>query len=103
MSVNKLSWAERLSSPTPAFFKKIRKWGAILTTLSVIVLAANGMFALGLPMIVDTIGKFLGYGGFIAATMASFTVDGDALKEKQAKAEELSKGAGKSTDEPVEA
>jgi len=78
----KLTLWKRLTSPTPDFFSRMRKYGAYLTTLSVIVIAANAQFNLGLPPFIDTLGKLLGYGGFIAATVSSFTVDTEKMKEK---------------------
>jgi len=71
----KLSIYKRLISPTPKFFKKIRKVGIILTTISVIVLAGNSQFNLELPSIVDKIGQIIAYGGFIAATISSLAVE----------------------------
>lgn len=90
--VDSLSWIERFQAPTPEFFKRIRKFGIMLTTASIIVLAANSNFNLGLPPIIDQIGKYLGYGGFIAATLSSFTVDPNKLNEKLEQSSNLSKG-----------
>lgn len=82
MKLVKLTFWKRLISPTPEFFKKIRRIGAYLTTSSVIVIAANSQFNLNLPPVIDTLGKVLGYGGFIAVTISSFAVDTDKMKEQ---------------------
>lgn len=83
LDTNKLKWYERLKAPTPLFFKRIRKIGATLTLFSTILLAANSQFSLNFPESVDLIGKLLGYGGFIVATISSFAVDPNKLEEQQ--------------------
>lgn len=80
--MRKLSLKERLKAPTPILFKKIKKVGAILTVISVILLAGNSQFDLGFPPIIDKIGQIIAYGGFIAASIASLTVDESKLKEE---------------------
>lgn len=53
-----------------------------MTTVSVIILAGNSQFNLGFPEILDKVGQFIAYGGFIAASVASFAVDNNTLKEE---------------------
>lgn len=80
----RLNIYKRLISPTPNFFKKVRRVGVILTTISIIVLAGNSQFNLNLPPI-DKIGEFIAYGGFIAATISSLAVEKEENKiHKQA-------------------
>lgn len=83
MKFVKLTLWKRLNSPTPEFFKKVRSVGSYLTAISLIVIAANAQFNLNLPSYIDTIGKALGYGGFIAASISSFAVDQEKMKEEK--------------------
>ena len=92
VNVNKLTWYERLKSPSPTFFKRIKQVGIVLTSVSIMLLAANTNFNLGLPESVNQLGRYLGYGGFIAAAIASFTVDPEKLQDKIDKSASLSRG-----------
>lgn len=67
--------AERASSPTPPFFKKIRNWGLLLTGVAGVVMAAP----VALPAIVVTVAGYLATAGGIAATISQITVQ-DTVK-----------------------
>ncbi len=59
MSNHKLSLAERLTAPTPNFFKKLRNIGLIITAASAAILTAP----ISLPIIVITVAGYLAVAG----------------------------------------
>jgi hypothetical protein len=71
---------QRLQSPTPSFFKKIRKIGLILAAISGAVLTAP----IALPAAVVTAATYLGLAGTVA-TVVSQTATGEDQKAKEEK------------------
>lgn len=69
---------QRIQSPTPTFFKKVRKIGIILAAVSGAILAAPA----SLPAAVLTVASYLGIAASIA-TAVSQTVTEEDLKKKE--------------------
>lgn len=57
---------QRLQSPTPSFFKKVRKIGLILTAISGAVLAGSA----ALPAVLVSIAAYLGIAGSVASAVS---------------------------------
>ena len=64
---------ERVSSPTPKFFKKLRNIGLILAAVSGTIIAAP----VALPVVVIQIATYLGVASTIASAVSQATVEGE--------------------------
>jgi hypothetical protein len=65
--------SERVNSPTPKFFKKVRNTGLILATLGGSILASP----VSLPAIVIKIAGYLAVAGTVAGTVSQTAVEGE--------------------------
>ena len=65
--------AERVKSPTPKFFKKVRNIGLALAAVSASILAAP----MALPAIVIKIAGYLAVAGSVAGTVSQAAVKGE--------------------------
>ncbi|MEO5912072.1 MAG: hypothetical protein ABIP95_14370 [Pelobium sp.] len=75
--VNKtLSVMERLQSPTPRFFKKVKKIGLVLSGIGSALLAAP----VGIPLLLSQIAGYVLTAGVIATVVASTAVEEKAIK-----------------------
>lgn len=57
---------QRLTAPTPRFFRKVRKVGMVLTAISGAVLTAPA----ALPQLLTTIATYLGIAGSVATIIS---------------------------------
>lgn len=64
---------QRLMEPTPRFFRKIRNFGLVLTTISAVVTTA----VIPLPAIVITIAGYTALAGGIASSLSQTAVEHD--------------------------
>ncbi|MDF2192360.1 hypothetical protein [Paraflavitalea sp. CAU 1676] len=62
---------ERLQSPTPPFFSKLRNWGLILAAASAAILTTPVV----LPAIVVKVAGYLAVAGTVASTVSQAVVD----------------------------
>ena len=65
--------AERVKSPTPKFFKKVRNIGLALAAVSATILAAP----MTLPAVVVKIAGYLAVAGSVAGTVSQTAVKGE--------------------------
>ena len=68
-----LSFVERILSPTPSFFKKVRTVGLVMGVVGAALLAAP----VTLPAAVISIGGYLVLGGSIITSVAQTAVKGE--------------------------
>ena len=73
MSNHKLSLQERLTAPTPGFFRKLRNIGLIITAVSAAVLTAP----VTLPSVVITVAGYLAVAGSVIGAVSQVTVEGE--------------------------
>lgn len=71
---------KRIESPTPDLFKKIRRWGLIITTVSGAIITAP----VKLPELLVTVSGYMAVAGAVA-TAVSQIVTGTDLKEDDKK------------------
>ena len=64
---------ERIQSPTPTFFKKLRNIGLVLATIATTVVAAP----VALPAVVIKIAGYLAVAGGIAGAVSQTAVEGE--------------------------
>jgi len=64
---------DRVSSPTPTFFQKLRNIGLALAAISAAVMTAP----VALPAIVTTIAGYLAVAGTVLSGVSQITVTGD--------------------------
>lgn len=64
---------ERIQSPTPTFFKKLRNIGLVLATIATTVVAAP----VALPAVVIKIAGYLAVAGSIAGAVSQTAVEGE--------------------------
>ena len=64
---------ERVSSPTPTFFQKLRNIGLALAAISAAIIAAP----VTLPSIVVTIAGYLAVAGTVLSGVSQITIPGD--------------------------
>ena len=64
---------ERVSSPTPTFFQKLRNIGLTLAAISAAIIAAP----ITLPTIVVTIAGYLAVAGTVLSGVSQITIPGD--------------------------
>lgn len=62
---------ERMQSPTPPFFSKLRNWGLILAAASAAILTTPVV----LPAIVVKVAGYLAVAGTVASTVSQAVVD----------------------------
>ena len=72
---------ERIQSPTPTFFKKVRNIGLILAALSATILTAP----VALPAIVIQVAGYLGVGAAVATAVSQTVTDKKPSKKKNGK------------------
>jgi len=70
MKTNNLTFIQRLLSPTPSFFKKVRTIGLVMGVIGAALLASP----VALPAVVGTIGGYLVLGGSIITSVAQTAV-----------------------------
>ena len=70
MKTNNLTFIQRLLSPTPSFFKKLRTIGLVMGVIGAALLASP----VALPAVVGTIGGYLVLGGSIITSVAQTAV-----------------------------
>ena len=66
-----MSIQERMSSPTPPFFQKLRNWGLILAAVSGAILTTPA----ALPAIVVKIAGYLAVAGGVASAVSQAVVE----------------------------
>ncbi len=69
----KMNLAQRVQSPTPNFFKKVRNIGLALAGLSATILAAP----VALPAVLIKVAGYLAVAGGVAGTVSQATVEGE--------------------------
>lgn len=69
---------ERIQSPTPKFFKKVRTVGLVLAAASASVLAAP----VALPAIVVQIASYLAVAGAVATAISQVTAESEEQKSE---------------------
>lgn len=75
-----LSIGERLTAPTPRFFRRLRAVGIALGAIGAAVLAAP----VALPVAITAVAGYLATAGAVVTAVSSTTVDWDALKRERA-------------------
>ncbi|NWJ49457.1 MAG: hypothetical protein HXX14_14430 [Bacteroidetes bacterium] len=65
-----LTFLERITAPTPSFFKKVRTIGLVMGVIGAALLASP----VALPAVVGTIGGYLVLGGSIITSVAQTAV-----------------------------
>jgi hypothetical protein len=70
---------QRMQSPTPTFFKKVRKIGLVLAAVSGTVLAAQ----VALPEIVITVASYMGVIGSVVTAISQAATEEDLPKKKE--------------------
>jgi hypothetical protein len=64
---------ERVSSPTPKFFKKLRNIGLILAAVSGTIIASP----IALPVVIIQIAGYLGVAATVASAVSQTVVEGE--------------------------
>jgi hypothetical protein len=64
---------ERIQSPTPSFFKKVRTVGLILAAISGTIIAAP----VSLPAVVIQVATYLAVAGSVATAVSQTAVEGE--------------------------
>ena len=64
---------ERVSSPTPKFFKKLRNIGLILAAVSGTIITSP----IALPAVIIQIATYLGVAGTVASAVSQTVVEGE--------------------------
>ena len=64
---------ERVVSPTPTFFQKLRNIGLVLAAISAAIIGAP----VALPAIITTIASYLAVAGTVLSGVSQITVTGD--------------------------
>ena len=77
--MNKLTITQRLSSPTPKFFKVLRTIGLVLAAVGGTVLAAP----VALPAAVTAVAGYLTVAAGVLTAVSQATVDEEALKAQE--------------------
>ena len=65
---------QRITSPTPPFFKKLRMIGLVLAALSAAIIAAPA----ALPLVVVKAATYLAVAGGVATAVSQVATEGDA-------------------------
>lgn len=77
MKANEMNLIERIQSPTPKFFKKLRNIGLILGATSAAILAAP----LALPVTLVTVAGYLAVTGGVISAISQTAVDDNSDQE----------------------
>ena len=64
---------DRLASPTPTFFQKLRNFGLVLAAVSAAIVAAP----VALPAIVVTVAGYLAVAGTVLGAVSQITIPAD--------------------------
>ena len=64
---------ERVASPTPTFFQKLRNIGLALAAISAAIIASP----VALPAIVTTVAGYLAVAGTVLSAVSQVTIPGD--------------------------
>jgi len=70
---------QRIQSPTPSFFKKVRKIGIILAAISGAILAAPAT----LPSVVITVATYMGITASVATAISQTASEEDMKRKKE--------------------
>jgi ABC-type xylose transport system permease subunit len=81
MKKEPLTLKNRIKSPTPSFFKKIRNAGLILGAIGGAILAAP----VALPAVVTTIAGYLATAGIVASAVSTTAVDSKSSSNARSK------------------
>lgn len=73
MDNQKLSLIDRIISPTPTFFKKLRNIGLIITAASTVILTAP----VSLPAIITSVAGYLAVAGGVLSAVSQSTVENE--------------------------
>lgn len=71
--IDQLTVNDRLASPTPKFFKKLRNVGLVLAAVSASLLAAP----VTLPAIVITVASYIAVAGTVVTAVSQVTVEAE--------------------------
>ena len=72
---------ERIQSPTPTFFKKVRNIGLILASISATILTAP----IALPAIIVKVAGYLGVGAAVGIAVSQAVTADKTIKKKNGK------------------
>ena len=81
MKNNNLNLLERITSPTPKWFKIIRNVGITLTAVAGVIIASP----VALPSVVVTVAGYVLLGGSVASAIAQTAMQSDKTEEKENK------------------
>ena len=68
----------RIQSPTPAFFRTIRKWGLIMAGISGAIIAAP----ITLPTLLVSVAGYIAVAGAAAVAVSQAATIGDAVEQE---------------------
>ena len=74
-TINQMSIVERITAPTPPFFRKLRNIALMVGAVAGTILTAGAM----LPAVVVTVAGYLATASAVAVTVSQITVDADNL------------------------
>lgn len=81
MKNNNLNLIDRITSPTPKWFKIIRNVGITLTAVAGVIIASP----VALPSVVVTVAGYVLLGGSVASAIAQTAMQSDKNEEKENK------------------
>ena len=70
---------QRLKSPTPSFFKSVRKVGLAVASIGAVLLSAP----VALPPVITQAGGYLVVAGGVASTVSQLATGGEKTKNKK--------------------
>jgi len=73
MKAKEMNLVERIQSPTPKFFRKLRNIGLVLATISAALLASP----VALPAVVVTVAGYLGVASGVVTAVSQTAVQGE--------------------------
>ena len=76
-TINQMSIADRITAPTPPFFKKLQKIGLIIGAISATILTAGA----GLLAVAVTIAGYLATASAVVVSVSQLPVDSNAIVE----------------------
>jgi hypothetical protein len=74
-----MSIIKRAKAQTPPFFKKVRKWGLILATVSGTILAAP----VALPVVLTKVAGYVAVAGAVATAISQTATNNDELQNEE--------------------
>lgn len=74
-NINQMSIADRITAPTPPFFKKLQRIGLIFGAISATILTAGA----GLPVVVVTIAGYLATASTVVVAVSQLPVDSNVI------------------------